>query len=84
MLEQLKNKPRIKIVYVNLDYTDILRLDFRKLVYMDGIYYRINKISDFKPHKNESTKIELTEFWDLGSSDISGDIMDVYTNGLNM
>lgn len=84
MLEQLKNKPRIKIVYVNLDYTDILRLDFRKLVYMDGIYYRINKISDFKPHKNESTKIELTEFWDLGSSDISGDVMDVYTNGLNM
>ena len=84
MLEQLKNKPRIKVVYVNLDYTDILRLDFRKLVYIDGVYYRINKITDFKPHKNESTKIELTEFWDLGAKPISGDVMDVYTNGLNM
>ena len=83
MVEQLKQKPRIKTVYLNLEYTDILRLDFRDLVYLDGIYYRINKIIDYKPHLNESTKVELMEFFDLGKKNNLGDPM-VVGDELNM
>ena len=69
MVEQLRNNPRIKVVYINLEKSDIQKLDFRKLVFIDGIYYRINKIIDFKPHHKESTKVELQEFFNLGKSD---------------
>ena len=80
MMNQLKNNPRIRTVYVNLSYVDLLRFDFRKLVYLDGLYYRVNKIIDFKPHKNESTKMELVEHFDLGLGIIDGDIMDLSIN----
>jgi hypothetical protein len=83
MVEQLKQKPRIKTVYLNLEYTDILTLDFRDLVYLDGIYYRINKIIDYKPHLNQSTKVELMEFFDLGKKNNLGDPM-VVGDELNM
>jgi hypothetical protein len=69
MVEQLRNNPRIKVAYINLEKSDIQKLDFRNLVFIDGIYYRINKIIDFKPHHKESTKVELQEFFNLGKSD---------------
>jgi ribosomal protein S8 len=84
MMNQLKNNPKIRTVYVNLSYVDLLRFDFRKLVYLDGLYYRVNKIVDFKPHRNESTKMELVEHFDLGLGSIDGDIMDLHANGLNI
>jgi len=77
MVEQLKQKPRIKNVYLRLDKTDIAVLDFQKLVYLDGLYYRINKIIDFKPHLKESTKVELVEYFDLGVSDNAGQVMNI-------
>ena len=33
------------------------KLDFRKLVYVDGVYYRINKVIDYKPN---TCKLMLT------------------------
>ena len=84
MVNQLKNNPRLKVVYLNLDYQDILTLDFRDLIYLDGVYYRINKISDFKPHKNESTKVELIEYFELGTPTSFGEVMDLRTNGLQI
>ena len=84
MVNQLKNNPRLKVVYLNLDYQDILTLDFRNLIYLDGVYYRINKISDFKPHKNESTKVELIEYFELGTPSSFGEVMDLRTNGLQI
>tara|TARA_R100001230_G_C5659221_1_gene163948 strand:- start:970 stop:1149 length:180 start_codon:yes stop_codon:yes gene_type:complete len=59
-------------------------MDFRRLVYLDGVYYRINKIVDYKPHLQESTKVELMEFFDLGKDDVlDGDVMNL-VNGLNI
>tara|TARA_Y100001937_G_scaffold2861_1_gene3725 strand:- start:9640 stop:12552 length:2913 start_codon:yes stop_codon:yes gene_type:complete len=84
MVNQLKNNPRLKVVYLNLDYQDILTLDFRDLIYLDGVYYRINRISDFKPHKNESTKVELIEYFELGTQTSFGEVMDLRTNGLQI
>ena len=67
MFEMLKAKPRLRTVYIDLKTTDIINLDFRKLVYIDGIYWRINKIVDYQPNKNQSTKVELVEWMSLGA-----------------
>ena len=41
---------------------DILTLDLSRLVYIDGVYWKINKIVDFSPAKNETTKVELIQW----------------------
>ena len=66
MVRQLKERPRLKIMYVNLSLSEISSLNLKKLVFIDGAYYRINKVVDYQPHKNESTKIELAEYFELG------------------
>ena len=66
MIEQLKANPRVKTVYVNLKLTDIINLDLRSLVYIEGYYYRINRIIDYKPNNNEITKVELVLWEDKG------------------
>jgi len=66
MIEGLKRSPRLRTVSVSLNTTDIVNLDFKKLVYIDGVYWRVNKIIDFKPNKNESTKVELIEWFQIG------------------
>lgn len=66
MFEMLKNSPRIKTLSVNLKITDIINLDMQQLVYIDGMYWRINKIIDFKPQANELTKVELIKWDTLG------------------
>jgi hypothetical protein len=62
MIEQLKSSPKIRTVNINLSIKDILNLDMRKLVYLDGSWWRINKVVDFSPAKNETTKIELIQW----------------------
>ena len=66
MIEQLKQSPRIRNVYINLKATDILNLDLRKLVYIDGSWWRINRVSEFSPAQNQSTKVELIQWLDVG------------------
>jgi hypothetical protein len=61
-IEMLKENPRMRTSYITLKISDIVNLDFTKLVYIDGVYWRINKIIDFMPNKNESTKVELIQF----------------------
>lgn len=69
MFTQLKQNPRIRNVYITLNITDIINLDFRKLIYLDGVYWKINKINDFMPNKNKTTKVELIEWIDVGVLD---------------
>ena len=69
MFTQLKQNPRIRNAYITLNITDIINLDFRKLIYLDGVYWRINKINDFMPNKNKTTKVELIEWIDVGTLD---------------
>ena len=64
MIEMQKENPRIKIVYLNLNASDLVSLDLRRLVYVEGYYYRINRIVDYKPNSNETTKVELI-YWDI-------------------
>ena len=67
MFEMFKAKPRLRTVYIDLKTTDIISLDFTKLVYIDGVYWRINKVVDYQPNKNQPTKVELIEWLQLGT-----------------
>ena len=67
MFEMIKQTPRLRTVYIDLKITDITDLDFRKLIYLDGVYWRINKINDYMPNNNKPTKVELIEWIETGS-----------------
>tara|TARA_R110002012_G_scaffold77863_1_gene198540 strand:- start:2602 stop:5154 length:2553 start_codon:yes stop_codon:yes gene_type:complete len=62
LIEELKRLPRKRSVYINLDITDMTPMDLRKLVYLDGEYWRINKIIDYQPHTHNSTRVELIQY----------------------
>lgn len=62
MIEGLQARPKMRICYLDLKITDIINLDFRKMVYIDGVYYRIVKVIDYMPHKNQPTKVELHQW----------------------
>ena len=63
----LKTNPRLRNAYIDLKTKDVLNLDFQKLVYIDGIYWRVNKIIDYQPNKKQSTKVELIEWLNIGA-----------------
>ena len=62
MIEQLKANPRIRVMSINLNSSDIATLDLSKLVYINGTYWRINKIIDYAPLKNTTTKVEFIQW----------------------
>ena len=66
MFEMFKQNPRLRTVYIDLKISDIVNLDFRKLIYLDGCYWKLNKINDYMPNKNQPTKVELIEWFELG------------------
>ena len=66
MVEMLKRSPRLRTVSLDLKVTDIINLDFRKLVYIDGVYWRINRVVDYMPNQNNPTKVELIEWFQIG------------------
>jgi hypothetical protein len=44
---------------VLLNSLDILQLDFKKLVWIDGVLFRINKVLNYNPMNYTTTKVEL-------------------------
>ena len=62
MIDQLKANPRIRVMYFNLKKSDMINLDLSRLVYVDGTYWRINKIIDYSPVKNVTTKVECVQW----------------------
>ena len=62
--------PRLKVVYINLKISDVVKLDLSKLVYIDGYYYRINRIIDFQVNNNNPTKVELVLYEELGDAPV--------------
>jgi hypothetical protein len=67
-INTILERPRIKTALFNLNAKDISEFDFRRLVYLDaGIgegatYWIVNKIVDYKPAKNQLTKVELFQW----------------------
>ena len=64
MIDQLKQNPRTRSYFINLTMNDILTLDLSRLVYIDGVYWKINKIIDFSPSAKELTKVEFIQWSD--------------------
>jgi hypothetical protein len=46
-------------LYIKMDSAIINQLDFRNLINIDGVVYRLQKVSDYDSGKNETTEIEL-------------------------
>ena len=65
MIKQLSKSPRIREVNVNLNIKDIINLDLRRLVFFQGSMWRINKVVDFSPAKNKTTKVELIQWLEV-------------------
>ncbi len=62
MIDQLKANPRIRVMHFNLKKSDMINLDLSRLIYVDGTYWRINKIVDYSPIKNVTTKVECVQW----------------------
>jgi hypothetical protein len=59
-IEEISDKDsKIVVAYLYLTISDINQLDFGRLIHIDGINYRLNKIIDFNPVLNQLTKVEL-------------------------
>ena len=50
---------KLLVGYFHLTEIDILNLDFSRLIYIDGVLFRLNRIVDFNPMVNAVTKVEL-------------------------
>ena len=66
MFQMMLLNPRVRTAYIDLKISDIVNLDFRKLVYIDGVYWRINRVIDYFPNDNKTTKVELVQWLELG------------------
>tara|TARA_R100000781_G_scaffold2475_4_gene4016 strand:+ start:128 stop:3238 length:3111 start_codon:yes stop_codon:yes gene_type:complete len=66
MFEFIKRNPIIRTCFIDLKLTDIVNLDFRKLVNIDGSYWRISRVIDFNPITNKPTKVELIQWEEIG------------------
>lgn len=61
-IEEITDKDsKILIAYFRLRPIDIFQLDFKNFVHVDGINYRLNKIHDYNPQKEDVCKVELTK-----------------------
>jgi hypothetical protein len=59
-LAEITNKDsRILTCNIKLDYKDIYKIDFSKLIWVDGVLYRINKIIDFNASNEDTCTIEF-------------------------
>lgn len=57
--ELLSKNSKLVTGYFNLKESDIQNLSFRNQIFVDGVYYKLNKVIDYKPGQNQLTKVEL-------------------------
>lgn len=50
---------------VRIKDLDIYGLDFKKLIFIDGGLWRLNKVSDYNPMEQDTTKVELLKVIEL-------------------
>ena len=62
LIDEISDKnSRIVIAYFNLTPADINQLDARKIYYFRENHWRLNKIMDYNPLNNSTTKCEFTK-----------------------
>ena len=64
-IEEISDKySKLLIAYFNLTAEDIRTLDFRNSFFINGTYYRLNKVIDYSPIGDRLTKCELIRMRD--------------------
>lgn len=61
MAEITDKDSRLLTCTMKLANRDIYQLDFAKLIWIDGVLYRLNKIEDFNASKEDTCKVELVK-----------------------
>ena len=73
-IEEISDKySKLYIAYFNLTSEDIRTLDFRNSFFINGSYFRLNRVIDYSPIGNTLTKCELIRIRDavyIGESSI--------------
>jgi hypothetical protein len=59
MAEVTDKDARLLTCTMKLAFKDIYKLDFAKLIYIDGGLYRLNKIMDFNATNEDVCSVEL-------------------------
>lgn len=59
-----KDAKKVKL-YLTLLPTDIANLDFRKLIYINGVLFYLLSVNDYNANSDESTSVELLKVLDL-------------------
>lgn len=59
MSEIVDKDSKLLTCQVLLNALDILQLDFKKMVWIDGVLFRINKVLNYNPMNYTTTKVEL-------------------------
>jgi hypothetical protein len=59
MYEIIDQDSRLLIANFRLNEQDINQLDFSKLIYIQGVLYRLNKIIDYNATQRDTCKVEL-------------------------
>ncbi len=65
-VNELTDKDAKKItLYLNLSPVDVMNLDFRQLIQINGVVFRIHTIHDYDANSSESTKVDLVKVLNL-------------------
>jgi hypothetical protein len=59
MAEITDKNSKLLTCYILLNSVDILNLDFSKLIYIDGVLFRLNKVENYNPINYTTSKVEL-------------------------
>ncbi len=59
MYEIIDKDSKLLTATFRLNEQDINQLDFSKLIYIDGILYRLSKIMDYNASERDVCKVEL-------------------------
>jgi hypothetical protein len=59
LVEITDKNSKLLTAYFDLSPLDIAQFDFRDKIFIDNVYWRVNKIIDYTPVNNELTKVEL-------------------------
>tara|TARA_R100001443_G_scaffold38135_2_gene51664 strand:+ start:5309 stop:8443 length:3135 start_codon:yes stop_codon:yes gene_type:complete len=67
LIRTLRDNPIMRTCYIDLKVLDIINLNLDELVYIDGAYWRIQRVVDYKPNSNTPTKVELIQWIERGA-----------------
>jgi hypothetical protein len=65
MSEITDKDSKLVVAYAYLNTVDIMNLDFSKLIYVDGVLFRLNKINEYNPTDLGTTQIQLLKVINL-------------------